>query len=136
MKDLHTKQLEKRYKDKKETLDQEKQRKELRKQRNKGYRKFKEAKDEVRIEFFCISCQLEFKARAKKYWNDTYGLGSRHARCPKCDRTCVRYINDSPFDPYYSHSPRVRAMRAENYKDTLQPDDFGFKMLYGDPFNE
>lgn len=89
---------------------------------------------EAKHEFFCTACDEDFVAPAWKVWNDRHGMGFWRSFCYNCESPVVRYITHKNLDPYYHLSKKVRLMQSTYAKDIIQPGQYGFKLLYGDPY--
>ena len=87
-------------------------------------------------DFWCKNCQIDFRAPCYRYIvhlsNDVYA--SWRAICPECDTQCVRHITDRLHDPYYDHSRYILRQRNIYMKDVLKDGQYGFRTLYGDPY--
>lgn len=93
------------------------------------------------FDFFCDTCQEDFKspARKTKYRFRGQLIATVRGKCPYCDNQAVRYATHRDQDPYYQRSPKVRKQRNYYMIDFLRKNEFGFKTLYGDKdkdFNE
>lgn len=89
------------------------------------------------MDFWCDHCSKDFSGNGyKRVQADPTLAGFRIAfyqgRCPK-EHWTIRRITDKPLDPYFIKSLNIRRQRVDQKKDILQPNDYGFKMLYGDP---
>ena len=117
-----------------EELVKDREEKKRRAAREKEKRAFDKLPAQTRMEFWCGACQIDFVAPAYKFWSEVHKLGAWHSVCPSCERMVIRHVNHKDSDPYYEQSAKVRVMRGEAAKDMLQPMDYGFETLYGDPF--
>lgn len=116
------------------TLDEDREGRNERKKRSKEYRAFLKLPGTSRQQIWCRPCRKDFVTLAWKEWSPTYGSGSWFTRCPDCGGECARYISNKLRDPYYEESDALREMRGLFAKDTLQPHEYGFRTLYGEPF--
>lgn len=131
-----TDRLMQRFNEKQVELDQDRADKERRKKNRREYTAFLKLPEHTETEFFCDWCVQDFTAPAYKTWSEHYGVGAWISFCPICGRPMCRWITDKKNDPYYAKSARVRSMRSEFMADTLQPQQYGFRTLYGDPFEK
>lgn len=115
-------------------LDKERQNKDRRKAQTKEKRVFDSLPEQTKIEFWCRHCQIDFVAPAYRIWSEVHQLGSWQSFCPRCEGLVYRHVNSKTLDPYYEESLKVRVMRSEGEADMLSPHQYGFRTLYGDPF--
>lgn len=115
-------------------LEQDKAVKLRRKAQQKEKKAFDALPEQTKMEFWCEHCQIDFVAPAYKIWSDVHSLGSWQSVCCRCERMVYRHVNQKTDDPYYAMSAKIRVMRGEAANDMLTPHDYGFKTLYGDPF--
>lgn len=87
-----------------------------------------------RTAFWCDRCNIDFVAPAYKVWSDAHQHGNWQSFCPVCGDWVFRYITAKKLDPYYLRSEKIQVMRGESAKDLIQPGNYGFRTLYGDPF--
>ena len=87
-----------------------------------------------RMEFFCDRCLIEMVAPAYKIWNDLWQIGTWRSACPECSLPVYRHITSKVIDPYYEKSQKIKEMRLLATNDMLAPGQYGFKTLYGDPY--
>jgi len=89
-----------------------------------------EAPDTKFTDFWCDDCELYVTAEGRKSiandWNNGVYIAFYIGNCP-LDHRVTRRITDTIHDPYFKHFKRTRSEEA----DILQPDDYGFKTLYG-----
>jgi len=108
------------------------------KERDKAARKEKRAFDKLpeqsKHDFWCNRCQIDFVAPAYKVWTEYYDTGCWHSFCPQCEQLVYRYISSKKLDPYYQQSLKVKYMASKEVKDFLQPSQYGFRTMYGDPY--
>lgn len=103
---------------------------EIEKQRDASLKDIAGFKDIELLDFYCPHCDLDFIARAKKQidsWAPIAYYKTKH----RCGTWCIRHITQRDKDPYFYRSKKVARQRAENYKETIQPFETGFNMLYG-----
>lgn len=131
---METEQLKKSLESHYQDIDIENERKRKRKAQTKEKRAFDALPTQTKYEFFCINCDIDFVAPAYKNWSEIHQVGIWQSFCPRCERLVVRHTTGKKYDPYYEHSHKVRVMRGEAERDMLRPTDYGFKTLYGDPF--
>lgn len=105
-----------------------------RRAQSKEQRAFDKLPEQTMHEFWCGECQIDFVAPAYKVWSEIHQCGSWHSFCPVCERVVVRYATSRTLDPYYEQSVKIKVMRSEHETDMLRPGEYGFNMLYGDPF--
>lgn len=126
--------VQKHYEDHQEQLDLERERKKLRPNENMldGMSKT------IIYPFWCDVCKQDFTARARMFKHRLHGdwIATYRCKCPDCENDCVRYITHKDHDPYYNKSLSVRKQRNEYSSDVLQPDDYGYKTHYGNPWEE
>lgn len=115
-------------------LDMDRQDRNREKQKNKEKIVFQKLPEYTKIEFWCGKCSADFVAPAYKVWIEIYGVGSWHSFCPLCGELVYRHITSKVADPYYNQSDKIKIMRGEAVKETLQPGQYGFQSQYGDPF--
>jgi len=111
----------------------------LLKKKHKGENRERHAYDSLpdylpRMDYWCDHCQIDFVSPSYKVWSTLHEQGTWHSFCPICESMVYRYITAKTLDPYYMKSDKLRMMRSENLKDTLQPSEYGFKTMYGDAF--
>lgn len=91
------------------------------------------APDRVMTDFLCHNCGTEFRGVAVKQTEDDWNTDKKIAyykhKCD-CGSWCLRRITDKNLDRYWSRSKLVRADIGKNYRDTIQPHESGFNMLY------
>lgn len=94
--------------------------------------------DEQLTAFWCNKCKKDFECMGNKTiqtdWSNGDVIGFFVGYCPKGHRA-IKRITDKTNDPYYNQSLKVRIDRIEQKDDMLTPDDFGFRTLYGNPFD-
>lgn len=86
-------------------------------------------------DFWCEDCKLDFKSVAMKQvevdWsNSTQNIAFYKAKC-FCGKWCMRLITDKFRDGFWVRSKNIAKDRGKHYKDTLQPFETGFQLLYG-----
>lgn len=131
---MNTEQLKSSLAEHMKDIDTENARKGKRKAQGKEKRAFDKLPRQSRYEFFCVPCDIDFVAPAYKAWSEIHQVGVWQSFCPRCERMVVRYTTVKKLDPYYAHSHKIKVMRGEAEKDMLRPMDYGFKTMYGDPF--
>ena len=117
-------------------LDKDKKIARSRKHANKEHTAFLKLPINSKVEFWCDACQIDIVAPAYKVWIRRHWVGAWHSVCPDCGRMVYRHISSKKFDPYFNKSQKVRMMRSKGAKDMLRPGQYGFRTLYGDPFEE
>ena len=90
--------------------------------------------DTKMIEFWCDECKKDLTALGHKsiILSFVEPFAKYDGKCPKGHRV-YRYITDKTEDPYWRKSENVKRDRRRHAKDLLQPGDYGFQTLYGDP---
>lgn len=109
------------------------ERKKLHKQK-RAWEAYKKLPYEVKMAFFCTGCQEDFVAPAYKTWNPIHGIGTWNSFCYNCESIVYRHVTDTKDDPYYEYSAKIRHMRSSYERDIIQPGQYGFGTLYGDPY--
>ena len=87
------------------------------------------------MEFWCQVCKIDFVSKTikqvEKDWKDEKELIAFYkTKCWK-GHWCIRLITDRYRDGYYRRSKRVARDREKHTRDTIQPYEIGFNMLYG-----
>ena len=126
--------LQNRVREVQQDLQIEKEAKAERKKQSKERVAFEKLPQYTKHEFWCTRCAIDFVAPAYKVWSEEHETASWCAFCPKCGSHVHRYITHKTIDPYYLQSVKMAAMRSVHEEDMLQPDQFGFKVLYGDVY--
>lgn len=88
--------------------------------------------------FYCQHCKTDFVTQAYK---QVFNWGEEtlakwipiKAKHKGCSYPVYRHITDVLADPYYRYSKLVQKQQKQYAKDLLQPGQYGFKTLYGDP---
>lgn len=96
-------------------------------------REIVDAKQVLRMSFWCEDCSADFNARATKIVRKHPGklpIAWWVAFCPVRHK-CIRRITDKINDKYYLQSLVVRRDRAKFADDLLTPDHHRFWLLYG-----
>lgn len=108
----------------------------LEKNKNKAERQdlINDAKPFVIIEFYCVKCREDFKAQSIKeveidWSNPNQFIAFYKTKCFE-GHWCIRLITDKHRDGYWTKSKAVLRDRGVHYKDTIQPHETGFNMLY------
>lgn len=128
-------QLENKVKDLQGELDRDKNERIRRKRRDRERVAFSKLPDVTpKMEFWCDRCRFDFVAPAYKVYSYIHDVGSWHSMCPSCESIVYRHITAKKFDPYYAKSEKVRIMQGESIREILQPGQYGFRTMYGDPF--
>lgn len=83
----------------------------------------------IEISFWCRGCRTDFDAEAVKSITHN-GEEYFWSKCPLCYNKTVRYITEKFNDPYYRESIKVQIERDRFMKETLQPDEYKFRMYY------
>lgn len=89
------------------------------------------------MDFWCDQCEEDWTIpgfRADATMGDTLYVTIR-AYCPTCDAELIRYVTQKREDPYYQRSKKILRQRNQYIRDVLQGGDYGFRTLYGDPFD-
>lgn len=84
--------------------------------------------------FYCETCKEDFFAESIKEveidWScPMQSISFYKTKCFK-GHWCMRLITDTHKDSYWFRSRRVAQDKGSHYKDTLQPHQTGFNMLY------
>jgi len=103
-----------------------------------NYQMAAEAQDELdSYPFWCEKCREDFDAPCCKEWHRLYGDSIAVYRAiHECGQEAIRHITHRDHDPYYYLSERVLEDRMRYATDVLQPDDYGFRLNYGEPYKE
>lgn len=93
-----------------------------------------DAKPFVATEFWCETCGIDFRAQAVKeveidWSNPNQFIAFYKTKCFE-GHWCIRLITDKERDGYWVRSRAVHRDRGVHYKDTIQPHETGFNMLY------
>lgn len=84
--------------------------------------------------FWCETCEDDFLAEAIKEVEIDWSCPTQYIAFyrTKCftGHWCMRLITDKHKDAYWFKSKRVKADQGKHYKDTIQPFETGFNMLY------
>jgi len=88
----------------------------------------------VVTDFYCNKCRRDFRAESIKEveidWSNTAQyIAYYKTKCP-IGHWCIRLITDKQKDTYWIQSKAVNQDRGKHYKDTIQPHETGFNMLY------
>lgn len=126
--------IEKHISDIQHDLDTQREARNKIKREKREWTAFKKLPSQTRMEFWCDRCHVDFVAPAYKIWSYYHEQGSWHSVCPLCELLVYRHITAKTLDPYYEKSTKIRIMRGEGVKDMIQPNQYGFQTLYGDPF--
>ena len=88
--------------------------------------------------FWCADCREDFTAEAYKEWHRIYGdaIAVYRAKHEQCGNECIRHITHKDEDPYYSQSEVVQEQRNQYSLDILQPNQYGYRNQYGDPWEK
>lgn len=88
-------------------------------------------------DFWCDVCEEDFTASASRHVHRLYGEPMVTYRAHhECGEECVRLITHRDADPYYDLSEKIHEQRNEYTADLLRHEDYGFKTLYGEPFED
>lgn len=128
--------LKQRVRDIQSDLEVDKNKKKARAKDSREYRAFVKLPYQQNVDFFCRFCAIDFTVPAHRMWSFFYNCGAWHSYCPECGVEVVRNISDKTSDPYYEESVKIRDMRGRFSKDMLRPDQYGFKTLYGNAYDE
>jgi len=93
-----------------------------------------DAKPLVLTEFYCEKCREDFRAQSIKevevdWSNPNQSIAFYKTKCFE-GHWCIRLITDKHRDGYWIKSRAVLRDRGVHYKDTLQPFETGYNMLY------
>lgn len=91
-----------------------------------------DAKLMAQADFLCLKCGDEFKGVAVRQVEVPFNGPPIAYYKHKCDKGhwCMRYITDKWKDPYWIRSKAVFRDKGKNFKDTIQPSEEGFNLLY------
>ena len=86
-------------------------------------------------DFWCEDCQKDFKSMSIKqieidWTNSKQNIAFYKTKCD-CGKWCIRLITDKFKDGFWIKSKAVAKDRGSHYKDTIQPSETGFNLLYG-----
>lgn len=130
--------LKKRIEDQHKLLDQEREmKKKMEEKPNK--RMEEDAPDRLPLfDFWCDTCQEDFSMPCYKSRHRLYGdtIVVWRATCPDCETDCIRHITHKDEDLYYDKSTKIRKQRNQYAWEALQPDQYGFRTHYGEPYKE
>ncbi len=108
----------------------------LNKEKTKAERQdlINDAKPFVLTEFYCQKCREDFKAQSIKeveidWSNPNQFIAFYRTKCFE-GHWCIRLITDKHRDGYWVRSKAVHRDRGVHYKDTIQPHETGFNLLY------
>lgn len=94
-----------------------------------------DAKLVVVTDFWCDYCKQDFKSMSVREYEIDWSNPSQYIAFykTKCDKGhwCIRLITDKQKDGYWQRSRAVAKERGVFHKDTVQPHETGFNMLYG-----
>lgn len=62
--------------------------------------------------FYCENCGLDYE-REGIYYPGYKGCDKWESRCPKCEKVCIRYGQNTALDPYFKKSKNVARQRRE-----------------------
>ena len=89
-------------------------------------------------DFWCDPCREDFKSPAIKttYKLDGNKISTIRGECPECETIAIRYATHRDQDPYYNKSKSIRRSRNQFATELLSAEDYGFKTLYGLPYEQ
>lgn len=96
-------------------------------------REVSEAKQVLRMSFWCDACDADVDTKGTKIVRMHSGklpIAWWVGFCPSRHKL-IRRITDKVNDPYYNKSVVVKKMRSKYRDDLLTPDDDRFWLLYG-----
>lgn len=96
-------------------------------------REITDAKQILRMSFWCEVCEADFNAKAYKIIRMHRGklpIAWWVGFCPARHK-CIRRVTDKVNDKYYLHSYIVKRDRARFSDDLLTPENHRFWLLYG-----
>lgn len=106
----------------------------IKKEKDERIKPIEEAKLVVVTDFWCETCKQDFKSMSVRQFEVDWSHTSQYIAFykTKCDKGhwCIRLITDKQRDPYWYRSKAVFRDRGNYYKDTIQPHETGFNMLY------
>ena len=131
----YMKDPEERLREHQKAMDQEKERGKP----NVMERMDKDAADTLdHYDFWCESCQEDFEAPCYKTRHRIYGntIAVYRAKCPECEGDALRHVTHKDEDRYYQKSTKIHRARKQYEWEYIQPGQYGFKSLYGEPYKE
>lgn len=94
----------------------------------------KDAKPIIITDFWCKECQEDFKSMAIKEVEIDWSCPTQYIAFykSKCENGhwCIRLITDKQRDGFWVRSRLCALDRGNHFKDTIQPHETGFNMLY------
>jgi len=105
--------------------------------KKKGYEErekdIKDAKLYIITDFWCDKCKEDFKSQSileiEQDWYADHRLAFYRSKCDK-GHWCIRLVTDKDKDRFWTSSRNIIRDRGVFYKDTIQPWETGFNMLY------
>jgi hypothetical protein len=95
----------------------------------------KDSQEKVLTDFYCDECKKDFKAEAIRQVEIDWSNSSQRIAFykTKCFRGhwCIRLISDRHKDAFWQKSKLVQLDKGNNFRDTIQPFQTGFNLLYG-----
>lgn len=116
--------------------DQERSIRAIKREKRKAYEAYKKLPYDTKMAFFCQACQEDFVIPAYRRWSTLHEIGTWQSFCPYCDSEVYRHITSRTEDPYNHLSNKTVHLRSSAARDILQPDEYGFNTLYGDPYED
>lgn len=94
----------------------------------------KEAKLVTVTDFWCNTCNEDFKSMSVKEveedWSASQRIAFYKAKCAQ-GHWCIRLITDKHKDGFWMKSRNIIRDRGVFYADTLQPWETNFNLIYG-----
>ncbi len=95
-----------------------------------------DAKPRAHTDFYCSRCAMDFSGNAilqieVDWTNENQRLAFYKLKHRNCGNWCIRLVTDKHRDPFWFRSRRVARERQQYFKDTVQPHEDGFNLLYG-----
>lgn len=86
-------------------------------------------------EFWCKMCNTEFFSETIKEverdWNNlTQYIAFYRGKCPE-GHWAIRHITDRFKDSFFFRSRRIAKDRGKHFKETVQPNETNYQLLYG-----
>lgn len=85
----------------------------------------------MKQDFWCRTCDIDVTLNTVTVWKNDLLKNVWLAHCPSCSNELLRYQGDLlSKDPYFRLSRKVALLRFKHQKDTLQPNDPWFDIIY------